>query len=87
MSLSEATGDEMVRGPVTECTECPRPLTGGSWYACGELRVCVRVGEKVCTSNWSGALGRLSIRGWFLDRLSEGSYWRDPHCMYVYVPC
>lgn len=57
--LNEATGDKRIQGLVIEWTECPRLFTGGSWYACGELRGSVYLGEEVCTSHCSGALGRL----------------------------
>lgn len=32
--------------------------------------VCAFLGGEVCTRNRSGAVGRLRIQGWFLDRLS-----------------
>lgn len=35
---------------------------------CLKEAACVYLDEEVCTSDWSGALGRLRIQGWFLDR-------------------
>lgn len=54
MSLSEATGDKMIQGPVTEWTECLRP-----WgiMVCLWGAVCVYLGEESVSATGVGLWG------------------------------